>query len=294
VSEDITNKIYNQLNKKSLRKELRNNAPVPEKILWNKIMCNKLGIKFQIALIFTKYEHLLTMAQALYIGQVSMKYIVFFIFLISAGISSADSNYKDSPVSLDSDTQALLRVYEEQARDTLNIFNKEFNENGQNIFYVTTRIYHDKNFEQIFVKLSSIEGGVYKGVIASSPLGKVDFKSGDKISVKSADVLDWLIVLPDGEERGNLQGKALDLLQVGTAAVITRMIPKDGKYISFTVVSVLNPQTKQEVIEILPHDVKTKIENYLATKNVNLAPEDNKEKYTYIFIRFPGWQIEEI
>jgi uncharacterized protein YegJ (DUF2314 family) len=223
-----------------------------------------------------------------------MKYIVFFIFLIFSGTSSADSNYKDSPVNIDSDMQVILSAYEEQARNTLDVFNKEFSENDQNIFYVTTRIYQDENFEQIFVRLVSIKGGVYEGVIASSPLGKVDFKSGDKISVKSADVLDWLIVLPDGEERGNLQGKALDLIQVGKAAVITRMTPKDGKYTSFTVVSVLNPQTKQEVIEILPQDVKAKIENYLATKNANLVPEDDKEKYTYIFVRFPGWQIEEI
>ena len=43
----MTNKIYNQLNKKSLRKELRSNAPAPEKILWNKIRCNQLGIKFR-------------------------------------------------------------------------------------------------------------------------------------------------------------------------------------------------------------------------------------------------------
>lgn len=223
-----------------------------------------------------------------------MKYIAFFIFLISAGSSLADSNYQDSPVNIDSDMQVILSAYEEQARNTLDVFNKEFNENGQNIFYVTTRIYQDENFEQIFVKLNSIDEGTYEGVIASSPLGKVDFKSGDKIRVKSADVLDWLIVLPDGEERGNLQGKALDLIQVGKAAVITRMTPKDGKYKSFTVVSVLNPQTKQEVIEILPQDVKTKIETYLATKNANLVPEDDKEQYTYIFVRFPGWQIEEI
>jgi Protein of unknown function (DUF559) len=44
---DVINKPYNQLNKKSLRKELRSNAPAPEKILWNKIRCNQLGIKFR-------------------------------------------------------------------------------------------------------------------------------------------------------------------------------------------------------------------------------------------------------
>ncbi len=43
----MTNKIYNQLNKKSLRQELRSNAPAPEKILWNKIRSNQLGVKFR-------------------------------------------------------------------------------------------------------------------------------------------------------------------------------------------------------------------------------------------------------
>ena len=44
---DVTNKIYNQTCKKSLRKELRSNAPAPEKILWNKIKTNQLGVKFR-------------------------------------------------------------------------------------------------------------------------------------------------------------------------------------------------------------------------------------------------------
>jgi uncharacterized protein YegJ (DUF2314 family) len=222
-----------------------------------------------------------------------MKYIVLVLLLISANINSADSNYKDSPVNINVDMQLLLKTYEEQARNTLGEFKAVFNRKDAGTFYITTRIHQDANYEQIFVKLTSINGDIYKGVIASSPLGIVDFKSGDSISVKSSDVLDWLIVTPDGEERGNLQGKALDLSQVGKAAVLTRMTPKDGKYTSFAVVSVLNPQTKQEVIEILPADVKTKIEKYVSTKNANQVAEDNKEKYTYILVRFPGWQIED-
>ena len=43
----MTNKIHNQASKKYLRKELRSDAPAPENILWNKIKCNQLGIKFR-------------------------------------------------------------------------------------------------------------------------------------------------------------------------------------------------------------------------------------------------------
>jgi uncharacterized protein YegJ (DUF2314 family) len=222
-----------------------------------------------------------------------MRYTLFLLLLVSAFVSAGDSKYSDMPAGINAEMKMLLDEYEVQARDTIDHFNKRFSSGSKGTFYVITRLYEGSFYEQIFVKLQKIEDGFYKGVIASTPMGKVKFKSGDSLEVKVSDITDWLIVLPDGKEEGNLQGKAIDLFQVGKAAFISKMTPKDGKFESFTVVSVLNPHTKQEVIDIVPEKTKAEIESYLAKLKRGTQSVDNKEKYTYTIVNFPGWQIAD-
>lgn len=215
-------------------------------------------------------------------------------YLLSTTVSMAgETNYEDMPTGINQEVRQILDKHEETSRSGLPYFNGEFRSGNVRTFYVVTRLYQGEFYEQVFVKVSEINGGYYKGAIASEPMGKVDFKSGDAIEVGASKVVDWLIVNADGTEEGNLQGKTLDLFQVGQAAFISKMIPENGKFAHFEVVSVLNPHTKQEIIDIVPAEVKQKVVNYLVKTIGGSVSEDDKEKYTYSLLRFPNWDIVE-
>lgn len=214
--------------------------------------------------------------------------------LFSASLCFAgDSNYEDMPTLVDEEVNRLMQQYETQSRGTLPYFDEQFDSEGERGFYVVTRLYEGDLFEQIFVEVSEIQGGNYIGFIANDSMGVVEFVRGDPIEVNSDDVVDWLIVNSDGTEEGNLQGKAVDLYRVGKAAFISKMIPQNGKFTSFEVVSVVNPYTKQEITDIVPEAVSAEVVEYLLKTIGGAASEDGKEKYTYTVVRFPGWEIVE-
>lgn len=205
----------------------------------------------------------------------------------------ADSQYQDSPMGITATTEQMLAEYTQQARSTLPTFNKKFAPHSGNTFYITTRLYAGDFYENVFVKLQKIEPGQYTGTIASQPQGKVKFNAGDTIVVKTADVTDWLIVTADGEEEGNLTGKALDLMQTGKAVLIAKMIPKEGKFNKFEVVAANNPRTRQPILELVPAAIKSKVEAHLTHQLSGTPAADNKEKFTYTLVEFPGWEIIE-
>ncbi|MBB5211958.1 DUF2314 domain-containing protein [Microbulbifer hydrolyticus] len=222
------------------------------------------------------------------------KLLPIIFFLLSSTLSLAgETNYGDMPTGIDQSVRRILDKHEEKSRSELPYFNGELENREGRTFYVVTRLHQGEFYEQVYVKVSNIKDGAYKGTIASEPMGRVDFNSGDVIEVVNNKVVDWLIVNPDGTEEGNLQGKTLDLFQVGHAAFISRMTPKNGKFSHFEVVSVLNPYTKQEIIDVVPVEIKQKVANYLSKTLGGSASEDGKEKYTYTFLRFPSWDIVE-
>jgi uncharacterized protein YegJ (DUF2314 family) len=240
------------------------------------------------ATVFKRFEHLPRRALSM------NKKVLYLAGLLWASLSFAgESSFNDLPVSADQNIQKLLEGYEEKSRRKLPYFRGQFRSRENRTFYVVTRLYQGEFYEQVFVKVTAININTFTGVIASDPLGKVSFKSGDPISVHSSDVVDWLIVREDGTELGNLQGKALDLYQVGQAVFISKMTPKNGEFVDFEVVSVLNPYTKQEILDIVPKDIKQKVSDYLAKSMYGASSADGKEKFTYILLRFPGWDIIE-
>ena len=101
----------------------------------------------------------------------------------------------------------------------------------------------------------------------------MNFRSGDPIEITSQEVYDWLIVNLDGTEEGNLQGKALDLLQVGVAAFIVELHPEDGEYVTSDIVSVINPKTQQEVIDLVPDEVLAAIDHNVAELHMGVITE---------------------
>ena len=222
-----------------------------------------------------------------------MKTIIYLILgiLISSSAQAAESRYKDNPVKTGKELNALLSTYEAQARKTLPYFNGQLQQPGQRSFFVVTRIYQGKRYEQIFVLVDKHEPNVYAGRIASNPSGDIKFKRGDAMNVPEGDVRDWVIVNSDGTEEGNLQGKALDLYQAGQAVFTSRIRPVNGKYESAEVVSVINPKTRQEIKEIVPKDVLTAVEQEVARLYKGKEAESGKDAFVYTITKFPDWEI---
>jgi uncharacterized protein YegJ (DUF2314 family) len=78
------------------------------------------------------------------------------------------------------------------------------------VFFVTTRIYENGKFEQVFVKVTAWEGDMLRGLLASDMSLLKSHKKGEIVTCKETDVLDWTISKPDGTEEGNFVGKFLD------------------------------------------------------------------------------------
>lgn len=214
------------------------------------------------------------------------------ILLLSSVAYAGETQYKDMPTSsIDNVFIQVLEQYSEQSKSRLAHFNQQFQSKEGRTFYVVSKIYQGDIFEQVFILLNDITDDSYLGTIANNPMGKVDFKAGDAIEVKTKDVVDWVIVNTDGSEEGNLQGKALDLIQVGHGAFISKMTPKDGVLSEFEVISVLNPYTKQEIIDIVPQSVLDNVANKVKLIHGKKPSAGDKEQYTYTIVRFPGWEI---
>jgi hypothetical protein len=89
------------------------------------------------------------------------------------------------------------------------------------IFAVTTRLHGDNGtFEQVFVTVREIKGGMIQGILASHINVVQGYREGDSYAFPEAELLDWVIVDRDGSEEGNVVGKFLDTYHAdGTAAV---------------------------------------------------------------------------
>jgi hypothetical protein len=81
---------------------------------------------------------------------------------------------------------------------------------GQN-FYVVTRL-ADPNgrWEQVFIRVQTIEGDSITGIISSHLQLVRGFTPGQSYTFKETDLVDWVITKPDGSEEGNVVGKFLD------------------------------------------------------------------------------------
>ncbi|MBC7922337.1 MAG: DUF2314 domain-containing protein [Ferruginibacter sp.] len=109
--------------------------------------------------------------------------------------------------------EKAIAPYVAQARRTLPEAKRKYTSGlglGQT-FFLTIRIYDpDKNFEQVFVRITEWKGKTIAGVIASELNVVTSYRAGEKIKFKKAEVLDWLIAHPDGSEEGNFVGNFLD------------------------------------------------------------------------------------
>jgi len=78
-------------------------------------------------------------------------------------------------------------------------------------FYVTVRLRDaEGHFEQAFVRVQEVQDGKVTGAIANEVYLVDGYERGEVRSFDESELIDWVIVKPDGSEEGNLVGKFLD------------------------------------------------------------------------------------
>lgn len=78
-------------------------------------------------------------------------------------------------------------------------------------FFVVTRLKDASGrFEQVFVRVDHYQGKKVIGRIANALKLLTNHRQGDTVTVAGEDVLDWVIVDPQGHEEGNVVGKFMD------------------------------------------------------------------------------------
>ncbi len=126
-------------------------------------------------------------------------------------------------------------------------------------FFVSTRLYDKVNpnaYEQVFIRVRAATADAVRGFIASEPAGPVAFHAGDKIEVKDANVLDWTILTPGGEEEGNLCGKAMDAYREGAVVLIYECLPEKGGPFSDSVFAFALSGQQQDISEIVSDEIR--------------------------------------
>jgi hypothetical protein len=81
---------------------------------------------------------------------------------------------------------------------------------AKNSFYVITKLKSKAGEESVFIAVTGVKGDQITGTIASKVLNVAGFKEGDPYTLAERDLLDWMIIRPDGSEEGNVVGKFLD------------------------------------------------------------------------------------
>jgi uncharacterized protein YegJ (DUF2314 family) len=135
-----------------------------------------------------------------------------------AGSNAAGSNaIKDEPVAASTsaerdELERAIAPYVERARKSYPQAKKRYLAGlpTGHRFAVLTKLHSPGRVEAVFVTVSGIKGEQITGHIDSDVRGVAEYKSGDSYSLSERDILDWVIVRPDGGEDGNLVGKFLD------------------------------------------------------------------------------------
>lgn len=78
------------------------------------------------------------------------------------------------------------------------------------IFFVTAQLHEGEQLEQCFLRVTKIDAGKITAVIATDLLALKKLRNGDTVTIKEAELVDWMIAKPDGSEEGNVVGKFLD------------------------------------------------------------------------------------
>jgi uncharacterized protein YegJ (DUF2314 family) len=126
----------------------------------------------------------------------------------------------DRPVDLSSqaDMDALDRAiapYLEQARRSYPDAKQRFLAGlpAGHKFAVVTELHSAGKSETVFIAVQRIDGDRITGWINNDIRLVTGYKAGDSYTLAETDLIDWVVVRPDGSEEGNIVGKFLDTWQ---------------------------------------------------------------------------------
>ena len=108
--------------------------------------------------------------------------------------------------------EEAIAPYVNKAKETLPRAKKRYLKGLRKgeIFFVTTRLYGNGKYEQVFLRVTAWEGETIRGRLASDVSVVTNHKRGEDVICKESEVLDWTISKPDGSEEGNFVRKFLD------------------------------------------------------------------------------------
>ncbi len=146
----------------------------------------------------------------------NLKALVAVTFLVSvtALAQLAPNAPKDRPQLLQEATlDKAIAPYVAKAKDTYRAAKAKYLAGlprGET-FFITTRLLDPRGgMEQVFVRVSRIEGDKISGTIASQVQLVAGYRFGQQYTFPESALIDWLISKPDGSEEGNVVGKFLD------------------------------------------------------------------------------------
>ena len=124
---------------------------------------------------------------------------------------------KDEPVQVSTsaerdEMERAIAPYIEQARKSYPDAKKRYLAGlpSGHRFSVVTKLRSQGRVEAVFVTVTGIKGDQITGRIDSDVRGVAGYKAGDSYTLSERDIVDWVIVRPDGGEEGNLVGKFLE------------------------------------------------------------------------------------
>ena len=143
--------------------------------------------------------------------------VVAFVVLSSFAAPQDERGNTTGPMSHEAYDQAIA-PYVAKARATYPAAKKRYlaglPPNYQ--FFVWTRLYQSGGkgqrgrAEDIFIDVHTIKDGLIYGVIANTPVFVTNYRQGESVKFPESEVMNWVIVRPNGTEEGNYVGKFLD------------------------------------------------------------------------------------
>ncbi len=132
--------------------------------------------------------------------------------------SARETALPDKVVRYDDETEAALAPLLADAKATYPDVRARYLAGlpDKHVFMLVTRL-TDKsgNWEQVFIRVTSVEDGLVQGTIANEINSVEGYAHGDSVEFAETRIRDWVIVRPDGSEEGNRVGRFLDYWRSG-------------------------------------------------------------------------------
>ncbi len=143
---------------------------------------------------------------------------VLLVLAVTSALAQLPSNApKDQPHALTpqqiAENEGAIAPYIKTARSTYPAARARYLAGltpGEHFFVVTRLVDSSGHWEQVFVRVTALDGETITGIISSDIKLVTGFKAGQSYSFMEPALIDWLITKPDGSEEGNVVGKFLD------------------------------------------------------------------------------------